>query len=117
MAGSLPRQSLIIRTATVAGLMVLGASGNAVAQAIPGKILFERNCATCHAAGPGHAGTMRLAETRGAAKAVLERRSDLNPVYIRTVVRHGLIEMPPWRVSELDDAGLEQLVQYLAPRR
>jgi mono/diheme cytochrome c family protein len=44
---------------------------------------------------------------------VLEERTDLDPDYIRHVVRHGLVEMPPWRPTELDDSSLAQLVQYL----
>jgi mono/diheme cytochrome c family protein len=102
------------RRATGAALIRLLAGGSATAQDVPGKVIFEHNCGPCHAAGLGHAGTMRLAQSRGTAKAVLEQRTDLDAGYIRFVVRHGLIEMPPWRPSELDDAALEQLVQYLA---
>jgi len=87
------------------------------AEPLPGKILFERHCAACHAPGPGHAGTERLAQARGAAKAALEQRTDLTPEYIRSVVRNGLIEMPPWRLTEIDDAQLDQLVQYLTRPR
>jgi mono/diheme cytochrome c family protein len=97
------------------GMLCLWVSvGNAMAaDTPPGKAIFDRDCAPCHAAGPGHAGTMRLAEIRGPAKAALEQRTDLDPAYIRLVVRQGLVEMPPWRLSELDDAALAQLVQYL----
>ena len=99
-------------------LLVLLAIGRAVAaDEPPGRAIFDRNCAPCHAAGPGHAGTMRLAEARGPANAVLEQRTDLNPAYIRLVVRQGLIEMPAWRQSEIDDEALAQLVQYLAKGR
>lgn len=106
---------MILRAAGAALCLLM--AGGVVAQDLPGKAIFQRNCSPCHAAGTDHPGTMRLAQSRGAAKAVLEQRSDLDPGYIRYVVRHGLIEMPPWRPSELDDAALEQLVQYLAPRR
>ena len=85
--------------------------------AMPGKALFDRHCSFCHAAGPGHAGTMRLTEARGAAKALLEERTDLDPAYIRLVVRQGLVEMPPWRKVELDDAALQQIAAYLARPR
>ncbi len=107
----------MIARATGAALILLIVGGSAVAQDLPGKVIFERNCAPCHAAGAGHAGTMRLAQSRGPTKAVLEQRSDLDPGYIRLVVRQGLIEMPPWRPSEIDDAALEQLVQFLTARR
>jgi mono/diheme cytochrome c family protein len=89
----------------------------ASAAALPGKTLFDRHCSFCHAAGPGHAGTMRLAEARGADKAVLEERRDLDPVYVRLVVRQGLIEMPPWRKTEIDDAALQQIAAYLTRPR
>jgi mono/diheme cytochrome c family protein len=79
----------------------------------PGKVLFDRHCAFCHAAGAGNAGTMRLTEVRGAAKAVLEERTDLDPAYIKVVVRQGLVEMPPYRQTEIDNTQLEQLVRYL----
>jgi len=98
-------------------LFITAVSGAIAADAPPGKALFDRNCAVCHAAGPSHAGTMRLAETRGPDKAVLEQRTDLDPAYIRLVVRQGLVEMPPWRPSEIDDDALTQLAQYLTRGR
>lgn len=105
----------MIRQAANVALGFLFAGGGAVAaDTPPGKAVFDRNCAVCHAPGPGHPGTQRLAELRGAARAALEERTDLDPDYIRVVVRHGLVEMPPWRPIELDDAALTQLVQYLA---
>jgi len=100
-------------------LLTLGiCSGAVAADTTAGKALFDSHCAACHAPGPGHAGTQRLAQARGAAKAALEQRTDLTPEYIRSVVRNGLIEMPPWRLTEIDDAQLDQLVQYLTrPRK
>jgi mono/diheme cytochrome c family protein len=99
-------------------LISLGLLGNATAaDAPPGKALFDRNCGPCHAAGQDHPGTMRLAQTRGPARAVLEQRTDLDAAYIRLVVWQGLVEMPPWRVSEIDDAALNQIVEYLTRAR
>jgi mono/diheme cytochrome c family protein len=104
----------MIRCSHIAIALSLGVMGAATAADAPaGKTLFSRDCAPCHAAGQDHPGTMRLAQTRGPAKAVLEQRTDLDPAYIRSVVRQGLIEMPPWRSSELDDAALNQIVNYL----
>jgi mono/diheme cytochrome c family protein len=104
----------VIRQAASIAVGVLFAAGGAVlADTPPGNAVFDRNCAVCHAPGREHPGTQRLAELRGAARAVLEKRTDLDPDYIRHVVRHGLVEMPPWRPTELDDASLTQLVQYL----
>jgi mono/diheme cytochrome c family protein len=106
------------RRSSLAVLLCLPAMGSAsAANYPPGKALFEHHCAVGHAAGPGHAGTMRLAELRAPANAVLEQRTDLAPAYVRQVVRQGLVEMPPWRPSEIDDAALNQIAQYLAHGR
>jgi hypothetical protein len=41
-------------------------------------------------------------------------RKDLLPAYVMKVVRNGLVEMPAYRPSEIDDASLDALAQYLA---
>ncbi len=106
------------RATALGALALLGMGAIApAADTVPGKTLFERHCAFCHAAGPGHAGTMRLTEARGADMAVLEQRTDLDPAYIRLVVRQGLVEMPPWRPTEISDAELAQIAEYLARGR
>jgi len=103
-----------MRFAASVGFAALLAGAWAFAADEPaGKAVFDHHCAVCHAPGPGHPGTERLAQTRGADRAVLERRTDLDPDSIRMVVRKGLVEMPPWRPVEIDDAALAQLVQYL----
>jgi mono/diheme cytochrome c family protein len=97
-------------------LVLLGfRSLNAVGADVPaGKQIFQRYCAECHAPGFGHPGTQQLGWTRGESRAVLEKRTDLQPAYIRLVVRQGLLEMPPFRPTEIDDTQLEQLANYLA---
>lgn len=85
-----------------------------VADTPAGKDTFERYCAACHAPGHGHPGTQQLGWTRGEAAAVLQQRKNLTPAYIKHVVRHGLLEMPPYRPSEIDDAALDALAIYLA---
>ena len=99
-------------------LVLAGASFTAsAAEAPPGKRIFDRHCAACHAAGVGTPGTQQLGWTRGKEFAVLEERKDLQADYVRFVVRHGLLEMPPFRPTEIDDAELAQLVDYLASIR
>ncbi len=117
IAGALLALGAPAWAADVAASAAADASAGVPAALAPGKALFDRHCAFCHAAGPGHAGTMRLTEVRGAAKALLEARADLDPAYIRLVVRQGLVEMPPWRKVELDDAALQQIVAYLTRPR
>jgi mono/diheme cytochrome c family protein len=97
---------------SIAALCSLGAH----AAESPGKQLFDRHCAECHAPGHGHPGTQRLAWSRGEAAAVLEQRKDLSADYIKAIVRRGLYEMPPFRPSELSERELSQLSAYLARR-
>jgi mono/diheme cytochrome c family protein len=80
----------------------------------PGKHLFDKHCAECHAPGDGHPGTQRLRWSRGEASSVLERRKDLGADYIKAIVRRGLFEMPPFRPTEISEEELAQLSAYLA---
>lgn len=105
-----------LATATFASTAL--AADTKAADLAAGKQLFERYCSQCHAPGFGHPGTMQLERVRGKALAVLEQRKDLAPAYVTAVVRNGLVEMPPYRPTEIDDAALATLVKYLtAPKR
>lgn len=77
-----------------------------------GAVLYDRYCAGCHNAGPGHPGTMLLAQL-GREHPPLMGRDDLEPDYIRAVVRNGLIEMPPFRPTELTEAELDQVIAHI----
>jgi mono/diheme cytochrome c family protein len=98
-------------------LLLVATAAQAQQQAPAGKRLFDRYCAECHAPSFGHPGTQRLALKKGAADAVLEQRKDLNADYVRAVVRSGLMEMPPFRPTELADRELADLASYLAKER
>jgi mono/diheme cytochrome c family protein len=78
-----------------------------------GRRAYEKHCAECHADEVGRPGTQQLGWTRGEALAVLEERTDLSAEYIRAVVRNGLFEMTPFFPSELPDAELDALAEYL----
>ena len=80
-----------------------------------GEKVFNTNCLSCHAAGPGHPGTMRLGIRLGEEKSVLTERSDLNAEYVKLIVRQGILLMPPFRPSEITDSELDALARYLAP--
>ena len=57
------------------------------------------------------AGTSPLAvKYKGKLPAVLEQRTDLTPVMIKSVVRHGFVGMPITRKTEISDAELEDVV-------
>ena len=88
---------------------------------LPGRVIFERQCAPCHAAGPGDdgmpmlPGTMALAKKyEGALPGPLELREDLSAPVIRIFVRNGSGAMPMFRKSELTDADIELLADYIA---
>ena len=62
----------------------------------------------------GGTGTFILARRLGPAKSLLEKRSDLEPTYVRTVVRGGLVNMPRISRVELPEPDLDALIAYLA---
>ena len=111
-----------ISTSTRSAALMLTLVLSALLFAIPvtasesanGEILYLRHCAHCHDAGEGHPGTMRLGKRLGADRAVLLERDDLPAVYVTQVVRQGLQMMPPFRVSEIDDAELAALAAFVA---
>lgn len=80
-----------------------------------GKAVYTKWCSVCHAEGPAFAGTIALAELYKGTEipAALEKRTDLDPEYIRYVVRNGKMMMPTFRKTEINDAELEAAVKYL----
>jgi len=113
-------------------LLLLIAIGSPVLAQTPseknGKAVFDKWCAPCHGAvapnrgmlvgGGALPGTAALAvKYKGRVPAVLEQRTDLKPVYIKTVVRHGLYGMPITRKTEISDAELDDVVAYLTENR
>jgi mono/diheme cytochrome c family protein len=102
----------------VFGILVIAAASLAAsAQAQPpnGKAVFDKWCAPCHGDGPGKPGTAALqALYKGAKPALLEQRTDLAPQITKTFVRNGVSVMPFFRKTEISDAELEALAEYLA---
>lgn len=80
---------------------------------LDGKALFDLYCIGCHGAGPGNPGTMRLEERLSADQAPLLDRDNLDPEYLKLVVREGFKLMPPFRPSEITDAQLDLLTVYI----
>jgi mono/diheme cytochrome c family protein len=80
-----------------------------------GQRVFEKWCAPCHAAGPGHPGTTAIAALyKGSKPAALEERTDLTPERVKQFVRKGVSVMPFFRKTEIGDAELDALAAYLA---
>jgi mono/diheme cytochrome c family protein len=93
-----------------------------------GQEVFGQRCAACHSPipapiyGPAFLppmpGTQALAARyRGELPAALEERTDLQAVYIRTVVRNGYVSMPFFRPTELSEEDLDALAAYLTRER
>ncbi|MEY2855193.1 MAG: hypothetical protein RL030_2325 [Pseudomonadota bacterium] len=80
-----------------------------------GKAAFTHRCAMCHR--EGQTGTFILARRLGKEKSLLEQRTDLQPAYIRVVVRQGLVNMPRLSRVEMPDADLDAVIAYLAAQR
>lgn len=78
-----------------------------------GKEVFDRHCVHCHGTDIDAAGTRQLARTRGEDKALLTERDDLTAEYVEFVVRHGLKSMPAFVPSDLTEARLKVLTDYL----
>ncbi len=90
-------------------------ASTAPAATLSGVPIFQHWCAPCHAPGPNHPGTAALdALYQGTRPGPLEQRADLTAETIRHAVRQGAFSMPFFRKTEIDDAELDALVQYLA---
>jgi mono/diheme cytochrome c family protein len=76
-----------------------------------GKALFEATCIYCHNA-RGFA-TERLRTRLPEDRSVLTERKDLDPAYIRTVVRNGLASMPAYTPTDLNEAQIQAIAAYL----
>ena len=96
------------------------ASPQAASAAIPerstGGKIYDKWCRDCHAAGgPGSRALQR--KYQGALPAVLEQRNNLPPEYVKLVVRRGMSFMPTFRKTEISDAELALVADYLTPSR
>ena len=79
-----------------------------------GEQVFTYWCAPCHSPGPGMPGTQALqAKYGGKVPALLLQRSDLTPKLIAYFVRNGVSVMPYFRKTEISDADLEALADYI----
>ena len=78
-----------------------------------GEQIYQRHCQACHDPGAGHPATLLLGQKHGVEKAVIKGRKDLNRVYVKTIVRGGLLEMPPFRPTEITDAELDVIAEFI----
>lgn len=78
-----------------------------------GQATYDLFCSGCHNPGDGHAGTMKLKLLKGEENSVILARADLSAEYIRFVVRDGLMEMAPFRPTDINDRDLDSLIAYI----
>lgn len=80
-----------------------------------GKKIFLQFCDACHGKAPGRPGTEELElKYQGALPAALEDRNDLNVDTVKYVIRNGFGIMAPMRKTEISDAQVQALAEYLA---
>lgn len=102
------------RESALALLSVLILTANTVgADELTGKQVYSNWCAGCHMDSPFAPGTIQLEHTRGPDMAVIEQRSDLTEQSVRQLVRKGLGGMPLFRRTEISNADLDVLIEYL----
>jgi len=95
-------------------LALMGFASAASAAEPAGRPVFQKWCAPCHAPGPNHPGTTALEALYGYARpGALEQRNDLTDSTVRRAVRQGAFSMPFFRKTEISDADLDALAQYL----
>ncbi|WP_225011029.1 MULTISPECIES: c-type cytochrome [Novosphingobium] len=101
------------KLAVLSLVAVLGACSKAPnAEKPDGAENYALKCAGCHNPGPGHPGTMLLDQLKRPVPALIGRK-DLELDYLKSVVRHGLVEMPPFRPTELSDDEIAEIYAYI----
>jgi mono/diheme cytochrome c family protein len=100
--------------ASMAAGSLLAVNVPAAGADLTGEEVFNRHCVHCHGAGAEMTGTQQLARTRGKDKALLTERDDLPVAYVQMIVRQGLKAMPAFVPSDLTDAQLQALADFLS---
>jgi len=81
-----------------------------------GEQVYDYWCKTCHGAEAIKPGTGALqAKYQGNVPAVLVERNDLQPDFVKLMVRQGISMMPFFRPTEISNPDLEALAAFLAP--
>ena len=100
--------------ASLVALCATFVSSAQAAEPPSGQKVYEKWCAPCHAAGPGHPGTQSLQlKYDGKVPAVLIERTDLTPQAVSVFVRQGILMMAPFRKTEINDAELAALAAFV----
>ena len=111
------RAIAVLATAAASGLLISTSAGAADESAAPaaGRLVYERWCAACHDPGIEHPGTNALTtKYQGVKSGVILEWNDLQPEFVRHLVRTGMSVMPHFRKTEIADAELDALASYLS---
>lgn len=94
-------------------LVLLAACSKEPAKEGPdGEEKYALHCAGCHDPGPDHPGTMLLDQLGRPVPSLIGRES-LDRDYVHSVVRYGLVEMPPFRPTELTDQDIDEIYDHI----
>lgn len=114
VSGGKSSSMLLAAIALACVLSPAAAQQGGAAGASSGEAVYEYWCATCHSAGPNMPGTAALqVKYGGNPPAVLLERPDLTREFIAAIVRSGISVMPPFRKTEITDAELAALSDYI----
>jgi len=100
----------------IMGILLVAAFNSFAADNNPdlGKQVYQKWCAPCHAPGDLYPGTLALrAKYKGALPDALEQRTDLSPEMVKYFVRNGITIMPFFRKTEISDAELNAMADFL----
>lgn len=78
----------------------------------PAEALFVEKCSMCHR--DKGMGTVLLSRRMDPKLAPLENRKDLEPDFVKSVVRGGLMNMPAIPKGEVSDQQLDVIAVYLS---
>lgn len=93
-------------------------SANSSSEEQEGKKVFDKWCGICHGKRERMPGTASLAiKYDGNPPAALEERTDMSAEFIRYNVRNGVMIMPAFRATEISNAELDLLVDYLKAKK
>jgi mono/diheme cytochrome c family protein len=109
------RIAILAPTVAVLAVMAFAGPGHVQPATAPrppgGETLFKARCGICHeGSGPG---VMTLSKRLGKDRSLIAERADLEPAYVKFVVRRGLRAMPPLGRIEITNAELDQIAGYV----
>ena len=82
-----------------------------------GEQVYRHWCSHCHNPGIEHPGTQAIAaKYDGQRPGVLLEWTDLEPAYVELFVRQGISVMPQFRKTQISDAELKALAEWMAER-